>query len=852
MTKRLGVAQGSFDRLRRFLNTRRVLGLRHRLQLWQATVLPAMTYGILAAGVTKHSLERFHGMYMRHVRAISNSPVHVTNESNMELLRRLGFPVPVDHLLHLVMGRMRGLERLSLLLPSDDVMLAPSLWQWLVDLRGNLSCFSHFYKRDVAGIVPVVDAPFLCNICGHSFSTQASLRLRDSKVRTKVRTKVRKKPVPSLKNLGDRIRERGVDGMPTCKYCLHPFPRWTGLTRHLQLGRCEAYLSRVAAGPEAPALQASVPPLIEHPTFFDDFARRGTQALSQHPAVLAEAASRCCLCRQWFSSPSAYKTHLRRVHVEAWQHFGERSIQRVTEHSLSGPCPYCKATVSAKTKHKCPVLGHIYFAALHHGGRGRTHGTHGDGASNVRASFLRGRPKRGLLPCRRRARARRWLRRRPSTLGQRGPRPSLPRARARVPTRARGQFHARNPAPVHQTVNMLELWKKQKELGKATSPLQVILWAEELGSRASLLLQNSQAMQSAIQGVQTSWNYLAWDAQAKREIKDTTIPPMTHDRLLRRIKTLQDDAKGDIILRGRSTRCYWRWAPMARGSRMCTPLRAYSELAGDILQQGVPQFVCFHRFTLFNPDNRCYQNAVFLAIAWAHARAGEALSSSYRETFFQCARSGGMALRQSTFWMQLTSRWPNPHLQHDAAEFLAHILQQAPVPAFSGSWASYSAGQMRDYHDLGHSPLLLRIGRRRSLQSMIQGWHADPESRNSLLQAPRLLIVQIMRFSFTEGSVVRKSQISFRLPQLLRFPCQTDADAPVEWLSYSISCGALHLGGTPQSGHYRSFFISESEVRDSSRYWLTEDSQTLQAADEEAMQLVQRNCYLLFCQRQSV
>ena len=170
-----------------------------------------------------------------------------------------------------------------------------------------------------------------------------------------------------------------------------------------------------------------------------------------------------------------------------------------------------------------------------------------------------------------------------------------------------------------------------------------------------------------------------------------------------------------------------------------------------------------------------------------------------------------MALRQSTFWTQLTSRWSNPHLQHDAAEFLAHLLQQAPVPAFSGSWASYSAGQMRDYRDLGHSPLLLSIGRHRSLQSMIQGWHADPESRNSLLQAPRLLIVQIMRFSLTGGSV-RKSQISFRLPQLLRFPCQTTADVPVEWLSYSISRGTLHLGGTPQSGHYRSFFISRSEV----------------------------------------
>ena len=112
------------------------------------------------------------------------------------------------------------------------------------------------------------------------------------------------------------------------------------------------------------------------------------------------------------------------------------------------------------------------------------------------------------------------------------------------------------PGPLYQAS---QLWKKQKELGKATSFLRVILWAlllEELGSRASLLLQNPQAMQSAIQGGlieregdQTSWKYLAWDAQAKQEIKDTTIPPMTHDRLIRRIKTLQEDAKGDIILR---------------------------------------------------------------------------------------------------------------------------------------------------------------------------------------------------------------------------------------------------------------------------------------------------------------
>ena len=97
----------------------------------------------------------------------------------------------------------------------------------------------------------------------------------------------------------------------------------------------------------------------------------------------------------------------------------------------------------------------------------------------------------------------------------------------------------------------------------------------------------------------------------------------------------------------------------------------------DILRQSVPQPVSFHRFTPFNPDNRCYQNAVFLAIAWAHSMAGAPLPSPYDEIFLQCARSGGMQLQDSEEWNRVMSAWPRPRSQHDAAEFLAHLLQQA-------------------------------------------------------------------------------------------------------------------------------------------------------------------------------
>ena len=62
MQRRIGVAQGNFDRLRRVLNNRRVLKSQQRLSLWQATVLPSLNYGILAVGINKLCLERYHGV----------------------------------------------------------------------------------------------------------------------------------------------------------------------------------------------------------------------------------------------------------------------------------------------------------------------------------------------------------------------------------------------------------------------------------------------------------------------------------------------------------------------------------------------------------------------------------------------------------------------------------------------------------------------------------------------------------------------------------------------------------------------------------------------------------------------
>ena len=86
MQRRIGVAQGNFDRLRRILHNRRVLSTQQRLGLWQATVLPSLNYGLIAVGISKLSLERYHGIIMRHIRSIANKPLHITKIGNKELL----------------------------------------------------------------------------------------------------------------------------------------------------------------------------------------------------------------------------------------------------------------------------------------------------------------------------------------------------------------------------------------------------------------------------------------------------------------------------------------------------------------------------------------------------------------------------------------------------------------------------------------------------------------------------------------------------------------------------------------------------------------------------------------------
>ena len=78
---------------------------------------------------------------------------------------------------------------------------------------------------------------------------------------------------------------------------------------------------------------------------------------------------------------------------------------------------------------------------------------------------------------------------------------------------------------------------------------------------------------------------------------------------------------------------------------------------------------------LGNAGNFCYSNAVFLALAMMLpvgppiTAVGKLLGRIWR------APASMLFLHKQGEWRQLTNAWPNPQLQHDAAEFLQHLAQ---------------------------------------------------------------------------------------------------------------------------------------------------------------------------------
>ena len=357
MIQRVGVAQASFNRLRKILHDRKVLTCSQRLYLWRSTVLPALQYGITCVGFTRQSAEKCHGLVMKHFRSISNLPRHITKVDNQALFRKLRVKSPLEALVQKL-----GAEKDRLQYKSEHDPLHVS------DPCAMLASYAAAY-RDLIQFQLAIDNcrhtrqhrsehnQFMCTLCEVGFANQASLRQHMSKVHTG-----QKQELPSIANQRNTIMGSSLDGMPTCRWCMTKFTNWSGLTRHIVLRRCTSFPDQEHFTVEEAPPQHN-PALATDSDFLDGFRRSGHQFLRKMPTHLKVLQHRCILCGQWLAKSSALKLHYRKQHATTWTDFGAQASKRVTGTLLSGPCPYCAQRCSPNTLHKCSVLLQVYLAS---------------------------------------------------------------------------------------------------------------------------------------------------------------------------------------------------------------------------------------------------------------------------------------------------------------------------------------------------------------------------------------------------------------------------------------------------------------------------------------------------------
>ena len=140
---RMEMAQSHRNRLAKVLQGRGGLGLPQRRRIWLVCVQTSQLYGLCVTGITPAGLKRLHIQMLKHVRAFAKSPRHITQESDHELLRRLGIPSPLEALLKQVAGMLeRHTERVRL--PGSSVLslgiqritVTPTLFFLHLQLRG--------------------------------------------------------------------------------------------------------------------------------------------------------------------------------------------------------------------------------------------------------------------------------------------------------------------------------------------------------------------------------------------------------------------------------------------------------------------------------------------------------------------------------------------------------------------------------------------------------------------------------------------------------------------------------------------------------------------------------------------
>ena len=242
------------------------------------------------------------------------------------------------------------------------------------------------------------------------------------------------------------------------------------------------------------------------------------------------------------------------------------------------------------------------------------------------------------------------------------------------------------------------------------------------------------------------------------------------------------------------------------------------------------------RHIFVNHGNSCYMNALVQTITWALLLSGADASVMGRgaEFFNYIANvEQRIDLLQVRGWQDIIAEWTEAQRQHDVCEFLQHVLEYLRAPIFQGTWQARqlvnSEGAVRCI-DWGHGtqaiPLHLPrippgLSKTLEVQNLVDLWHKDRDRTTCFQAPPKILFLQLMRFTKKHGHI-SKDRTEVTLSLDLNIPTFTDARLGRSQVHYHLTAYVVHHGLSPKSGHYTAHLLQDGE------FWQCDDNRPAQ------------------------
>ena len=242
---------------------------------------------------------------------------------------------------------------------------------------------------------------------------------------------------------------------------------------------------------------------------------------------------------------------------------------------------------------------------------------------------------------------------------------------------------------------------------------------------------------------------------------------------------------------------------------------------------------------LHNRTALCYCNSVCQALYWI----GEVSTSP--SACYGALQAGLRILRAAQdislpnciALRALFLGWRHLHTQHDAGEFLLHLL----AIAHATHWEARLTNPYR-VHDSGDPgcPLLLTLPGE-SLQGLIDAWHGQ-YAVHALTQHTGCLFLQICRYS--SHTAKNQQYLAVRPGTVVALPVFTEGgDACTRLEPFRVIAVVFHLGPTVTSGHYQTLLGVPAD-NDWTLY-VCDDNRKPRKATNKDLSLVDHNAYLV-------